>query len=251
MIVSKKRTLVLEECEIEEEEKKGNITDIFDNIELIRINFNKCVKGYHLINTSPINETIWEDVNSVIFKKSFIDILSKSDGSHLSGMDIHSSLGKISNKSAKYEYSKHKKIIRISSYRLTCVCSDKHCGSPSLFIEEIEKRNNYDYYSIIVREENDGFIHYDWLFIPSDYVVLNPSAYVWEPIIGTKKKGTQVGWKTNIINGCSMSIRFSMSSQLWIHLDMTEMNKFIIASTTIENKPKFDYIDLVDKLNLV
>ena len=32
---------------------------------------------------------------------------------------------------------------------------------------------------------------------------------------------------------------------------MTEMNKFIIASTTIENKPNFDYIDLVDKLNLV
>ena len=247
MIVPKKRTLAIEDCEIEEEK----ITDIFDNIELININFNKCVKGYHLINTSPINETIWEDVNAVIFKKSSIEILSKSDGSHLSGMDIHCSLGKISNKSAKYEYSKHKKIIKISSYRLTCVCSDKHCGTPTDFIEEIEKRNNYDYYSIIVREESDGLIYYDWLFIPSNCEVLNPAAYHWEPAIGTKKKDSQVGWKTNMIRGCSMSIRFSMSSQLWIHLDMAEMNKFIIASATVENKSSFDYIDLVDKLNFV
>jgi hypothetical protein len=233
-------------------DKMMNITCIFDNIELIDINFKKCVKGYHLINSASIKENIWEELNAMIFLEVGINIYSKSDGSHLSGMDIHSSLGRISNKSGKY--SKTKISFDISSYRLTTVCNDKHCGTPADFIEEIEKRHNFDYYSVIVREENDGFIHYDWLFIPSDYVVLNPSAYVWEPIIGTKKKkkGTQVGWKTNIINGCSMSIRFSMSSQLWIHIEMTEeIKKFIIARTIVENKPKLNYINLIDKLNLV
>ena len=47
-----------------------------------------------------------------------------------------------------------------------------------------------------------------------------------------------------------MSIVFSMSSQLWIHIEMTEeIKKFIIASAYVENKPKYNYIDLIDKLN--
>ena len=104
--------------------KVKNITDICENIELINVNFEKCVKGYHLINSSPINETIWEDINAIIFSSLGIDIYSKSDGSHSSGMDINCSLGRISNKSAKY--SNNKKSIDISSYRLTTVCSEKN-----------------------------------------------------------------------------------------------------------------------------
>ena len=49
-----------------------SITDICENIELIDINFKKCVKGYHLINSSSINETIWEDINAIIFSSSGI-----------------------------------------------------------------------------------------------------------------------------------------------------------------------------------
>ena len=45
-----------DKCEVK------SITDICENIELIDINFKKCVKGYHLINSSSINETIWEDI---------------------------------------------------------------------------------------------------------------------------------------------------------------------------------------------
>jgi Ser-tRNA(Ala) deacylase AlaX len=68
-------------------------------------------------------------------------------------MDINCSLGRISNKSAKY--SNNKKSIDISSYRLTTVCSEKKCGTPTEIIEEINKRKNFDYYSFIVRDETD------------------------------------------------------------------------------------------------
>jgi hypothetical protein len=32
----------------------------------------------------------------------------------------------------------------------------------------------------------------------------------------------QIGWTTNEINGCKMSIYFNMSSQLWIHINITD-----------------------------
>jgi hypothetical protein len=233
--------------------KSTNINELFENYELININFNKCVTGYHLINSSSINETIWEDINSIIFSSSGIEIYSKSEGSHLSGMDINCSLGKISNKSAKY--SNNKKSFDISSYRLTTVCSNKKCGSPNEIIEEINRRKNFDYYSFIIRDESDtDNISYDWLLIPSNYLILDPSSYSWQPTIGKrgKNKDTQVGWNTNTINGCKMSITFSMSSQLWIHIEMREeVKQFIIARTTVKNKPKYNYINLLDKLNML
>jgi len=43
-----------------------------------------------------------------------------------------------------------------------------------------------------------------------------------------------------------------MSSQLWIHIEMTEeIKKFIIASAVAEKKSKYNYIDLLNKLNSV
>ena len=218
------------------------------NMETVKYNFTKCVKGYHLVNTSMINETVWEDLNTLIFESVGINVYSKSDGSHLSGMDIKSSIGNISNKSAKY--SNHKKGFDISSYRLTTVCSEKNCGNPAFIIEEINKRKNFDYYSFIVRDEKEkDVITYDWLLIPSNYMVLDPNSYQWEPTIGKrgKNKDAQVGWHTNEMNGCKMSITFSMSSQLWIHIDMTEeIKNFIVASCSVSNKPHFNYIQLFD-----
>jgi hypothetical protein len=87
--------------------------------------------------------------------------------------------------------------------------------------------------------------------ILSNYLILDPSSYAWEPTIGKrgKNKDAQIGWNTNEIYGCKMSITFSMSSQLWIHIEMTEeIKKFIVASALVENKPKYNYIDLLDKL---
>jgi len=166
-------------------------------------------------------------------------------------MDIHSSIGKISNKSAKY--SKHGQSFDISSYRLTTVCSEKNCGNPYTFIEEINKRKNFDKYSFIIRKElsDNTKIYYDWLLIPSNHIILDPSSYEWIPTIGKrgKNKDTQVGWNTNNINGCEMSITFSMSSQLWIHIEMNEdIKDFIIASSMVSNKQVCNYIQLGDKL---
>lgn len=107
-------------------------------------------------------------------------------------MDIDSSFGRISNKSAKY--SKNKKYIDISSYRLTTVCSDNNTGNIIDIINEINKRKNYDYYSIIVRNENDVNIEYDWYMFPSNYLIFEPNSYEWKPIISKKgKKNMQIG----------------------------------------------------------
>jgi hypothetical protein len=160
-------------------------------------------------------------------------------------------LGKISNKSEKY--SNNKKTTDISSYRLTTVCSEKSCGTYTEIIEEINKRKNFDYYSLIIRDENTSTEHiiYHWLLIPSNYIIFEPSSYIWEPTIGKKgkNKDKQIGWNTNEINGCKMSITFSMSSQLWIHIEITEeIKKFIIATAEVVNKPVYNYIDILEKL---
>ena len=146
--------------------------------------FKKCVNGYHLVNSKCINESTWEDINATIFSSLGIEVYDKSDGSHSPGMDINCSIGRISNKTSKY--SKDNKSFDISSYRLTTVCSEKTCGTPAEFIEEINKRKNFDYYSIILRDNKETT--YDWLLIPSDYLILNPSSYSWKPMIGKKGK---------------------------------------------------------------
>ena len=229
-----------------------NFANTCINKELIDLNFKKCIQGYHLVNTSPVNETIWEDLNSLIFTSVGIEVYLQSEGSHLPGMDINTSIGGISNKSSKYLTKKQNRI-DISSYRLTTVCSDKHCGDPKDIIQEINKRKNFEYYSIIVRDEMDKEqITYYWLLIPSNHDVVNPSSYNWEPTFGKrgKNKDAQVGWHTNSINGSNMSIAFSMSSQLWMHIEMTdEIKKFVIASCTALKKTKYNYIELMDKVN--
>ena len=222
------------------------------NLDVIDNYFKQAVAGYHLINSSPINEATWEDINALVFSCSGIEVYSKSDGSHLPGMDINCSLGKISNKSAKY--SKNRKTFDISSYRLTAVCSEKKCGTPAEFIEEINGRKNFDYYSFLVRDDTSSTENttYDWMLIPSNCAVLDPATYTWEPMIGKtgKNKDAQVGWKTNEVDGCTMKITFSMSSQLWIHIEMSDdIKKFIVSSTTASNVPKYNYIDLLTKLH--
>jgi hypothetical protein len=215
--------------------------------------FQKCIRGYHLVNPSPVNETAWENINTMILTTLGIPVYEESSGSHASGMDIDCLWGTLINKSAKY--SKQKKNFKISSYRLTTACGLDNCGSQDEIIKEINKRKNFEFYSIIVRDESeDGLMKYEWLLIPSDYIGLDPSSYTWKPMIGKtgKHKDKQIGWETNNVNGCYMSIHFSMSSQLWIHVEMTEeIKKFIIARAVAESKPKINYIELVDKLNVI
>ena len=221
-------------------------SSITDDIQAnLSDNFQKCVKGYHLVNSSPIKESVWEDINAVVLNESGFSITSQSSGSHKSGADLSCSLGDFSNKSAKYENSKT--CFGISSYRLTKVCSDKIPGNIDDIIAQINLRKNFTHYSIMVRNETPDGFEYDWYLIPADYPQFNPNSYKWTPTVGQrgKKKDSVVGWETDIIDGSRMSIIFSMSSQLWINICITEdMKKFIIASTNVSKVPKINYIQL-------
>lgn len=210
--------------------------------------FNKCVSGYHLCNIQPINEKKWEEINYTILSKLDIKISYMSNGNHSSGKDIECSIGNLSNKTTKFT----KDYINISSYRLTSVCNIKDNGNIEDILKEINKRNNFDYYSILARNESNNNIEYVWYMIPKEYCYLNVNNFVWEPKYGKtgKNKNKQIGWKTNKINGNHMSITYSLSSQLWIGLNICEIEEYIVAKVKISNKIKYDYIELFNKLTL-
>lgn len=209
----------------------------------MQANFAKCIRGYHLVNDKPIKESVWEDINAIVLKASGIQVTSESNGSHKPGGDIVCALGGLSNKSAVYTKNK----IKISSYRLTTVCSNKSPGDINQIVAEINKRKNFDYYSIIVRDETPGHIKYDWMMIPSDHDAFNPVLYKWSQTINKKNEVT--GWFTDKINGSSMCINFSMSSQLWITVEITdELKKFITGTCQVAREKKYDYITLSDLL---
>lgn len=245
------------ESKVEDKTKKEE--KLYDNLSFISQeicknlseNFIKCIKGYHLINDNPIKESLWEDINAQVLNASGFNINSQSNGSHKSGADLVCSLGAFSNKSAKYEISldkTDKMSFKLSSYRLTAICSEKTNGKIENIITEINKRTNFKYYSIILRNEKNK-IKYDWYLIPSNYPQFNPSSYKWIPMIGKrgKNKDSIIGWKTNTINDSSMSITFSMSSQLWINIVIIEeMKKYLISSCKVNKEKILNYIKLYE-----
>jgi len=215
--------------------------------EKLESNFSKAVRGYHIVNNRPIKESVWEEVNTVVLNRSGCDVTSESDGSHKSGRDLVCSLGGFSNKSVKYGASR---AFAISSYRLTTVCSDKEHGDISGIIAEINLRKNFDMYSIMARKETKTEIYYEWFLIPNDFPALNPATYTWRPRFGkTRNTNDKItGWETDVLNGSSMSITFSMSSQLWVKLTVTdEIDRFKIGSCKIKRGKTIDYIELYEK----
>lgn len=218
-----------------------------DILASLGANFAKCVNGYHLINDDPIKETPWEDINAIVLNASGCAVNTQSNGSHKPGADLHCTLGSFSNKSTQYE--KGNSSFKISSYRLTTVCSEKAPGDMPAIIAEINNRKNFAFYSIIVREDRMHQILYDWYLIPSDFPALNPACYNWRPKIGKtgKNKDAITGWETDQQNGSSMSITFSMSSQLWMNVAITEELKgFIVGSCIVNRGRKYNYIQLND-----
>ena len=211
--------------------------------------FSPTVQGFHLVNESPIKESIWENLNAEIFSAAGCAVTSKSDGGHKSGADIVCAIGGISNKSSSYE--KDCTQFKISSYRLTSVCSESNPADPASIIAEINRRKNYDYYSIIVRSETPASYIYDWYLIPSSCPALNPETYTWVPTTGAKgkKKDCTIGWKTNVVDGSWMSISFSMSSQLWMNFNITEEHKtYKMASATAPKQRRYTYSELAGLL---
>ena len=219
--------------------------------------FKKCVRGYHVINKDPIKESVWEAINSQVLEYSGCTVHSQASGSHRSGSDISCNIGELSNKSVKYapptdaagSGSLHT-MFCVSSYRLSSVCSGANPGNIADIITEIKNRKNFQYYSIIARDENEfpGKIHYDWIVLPADHPSVNPESFTWTPLLGKrgKNKDVQIGWITDVVHGSSMCITFSMSSQLWMTVRMTDemKQKYIIASTKASLQPRLDYVKL-------
>ena len=64
-----------------------------------------------------------------------------------------------------------------------------------------------------------------------------------------KNKDTVIGWDTNELNGSKMQIIFSMSSQLWITVHITEeLQKYKVATCKITQGRKYNYSQLYDML---
>ena len=208
-----------------------------------RENFTKAVKGYHLLNDTPIKEARWEDVNATILEASGFPVVSQN-GSHVSGADLTCSFGSLSNKSMKYKDSNG---FDMSSYRLTSVTSAGSHGTAEEIIAEIQKRKNFQYYSMIIRKELET-IDYDWYLIPADHPTLDPASYQWLPMMGKtgKNKDKVIGWETNSLNGSYMTITFSMSSQLWVHVAGVDLEEYKMGSASSVPR-KYNYIQLFER----
>ena len=208
--------------------------NIFIKYRSLQPQFTSVIKGYHMINTTPIKESVWEEINCDIVRDRCI-IADQANGNHTSGKDNRFDNINISNKSTKQNGD----TINISSYRLSSVCSDKNNGSSQDILNEIEKRDkSFDYYSILIRDEKENSnIIYKWYIIPKDCHLFKIDSLT--PKLGKigKKKDKVVGWKSKYC-----SITFSMSSQLWFHFNIEDIQKYKICQTEVDNsKTKLNY----------
>lgn len=213
---------------------KNNIYSAKKKFKKLQLIFNDVLVGYHMINRTPIKETVWEEINCDIVS-SLCCVTDEANGNHKSGKDNRFDNLNISNKSSKTDGVN----VSISSYRLSSVCSDKVQGNEKDIIDEIEKRDkSFDYYSFLIRNEKENsIIEYIWYVIPKNYYLFKIDKLT--PKIGKigKKKGEIVGWQSKYCD-----ITFSMSSQLWYKFNINDIEKFKVCYTEIDNsKPKINY----------
>jgi hypothetical protein len=217
--------------------KKNNIFYTLRNTK-VKENFEKELKGYHIMNSTALKEASWEIVNCNIVEE-YVNITDASNGNHLSGKDNKFNNWNISNKTCKIK----KGMVSLSSYRLTGACSIKDHGITKTITAEIKRRDaSFDYYSILLREEYQNYIEYRWYIVPKDYFIfkINPSDLT--PKHG--KKGV-VGWKSDYA-----SITFSMSSQLWFNFKIDLINKYLIHKVVVYNgAKKIKYSEIYDHLS--
>lgn len=190
--------------------------------ENIKSNFEKEIKGYHLIHKTQIKENVWEEININIVR----DVIKTDwvDGTHFSGKDMCIGEWSISNKTVKMN---KKNNISMSSYRLTNVTNPINHNIPESILDEIKKRDqSYNYYSLLLRSKKQNIITYYWCVIPKTYFIFDLRTQTLEKKYN--KQGEVVGW-------CSeySSITFSMSSQLWFHFRFEDIQQFIIHQVDV------------------
>ncbi len=196
--------------------------------------FSREIYGYHLLNEYPIKEGTWEVINKNIAGKKFK--IDYEHGHHGSGMDMKMGDIFVSNKSAKIQKNGH---ISISSYRLTTVTDPKHPNTPESIIAEIEKRDaSFDYYSILLRSESEEHIVYYWCLIPKTHAIFDLSNQTLQKKYN--KRGKMTGWVSE-----HASISFSMSSQLWFHFRMEDIQEHILHTCQVSRKNTLTYADII------
>ena len=221
---------------------RKNIYTTYKKFKNQHSQFNKVIRGYHMISKTPIKESVWEEINCDIVS-DICNITDEANGNHISGKDNRFDDINISNKSTKTDGTN----ISISSYRLTSVCNDKLHGTEQDIIDEIEKRDqSFDYYSILTRnEKQNSIIEYKWYIIPKDYYLFKIDKLT--PKLGKigKKKDEIVGWKSKYCD-----ITFSMSSQLWYKFNIRDIAKYEVCCTEIDNsKTKLNYSTVYDSFS--
>lgn len=217
-----------------------NILNFFRDNNIIE-KFNKEIYGYHLINETPIKESVWEEINKNIVSIK-CKVYDEACGNHLSGKDNRFNNWNISNKTGKISNYNN---IKLSSYRLTSVCNQKEPGNIEEIKNEIYKRDkNFEYYSLLLRDENKNIIKYFWFLIPKEHYIFKIDNQ-WFQKIGQKGKNKykQIGWISK-----NMSIEFNMSSQLWFNFNFNDINEYLISTTQINknNIKKLCYSDIID-----
>lgn len=230
------------------------------NKDEIDLYFRCIIEVFHVFHgDSPIKESMWENVNEEIFKRLGMKVKDTSKGSHKSGKDMNVNGYSISNKSGLYK-NKSNDNFSISSYRMAGV---KYSNDDDIkpFIDEINKRKNFDYYSIIVRREiieKVGALEvgkkmlYDWYLIPSDCCGFDPNLHKWSKNIGKsgKLKDKCNGWKTEKTkDGKYMDIKISTAYQLWFHVNKDSMKKYIVSSTIVNITEESGYFNMYKMLH--
>ncbi len=216
-------------------------TELIEKLKKMDDKFHKFIHGWHMINSVPIKEAIWESINSGIVSYQ-CSVTCEAKGNHVPGIDNCFDGCGISNKTAKSDGV----TISMSSYRLTGVCNDENPGNEQEIINEIKKRNeNFHYHSLLIRHETETIIEYIWFMIPKDSDVFAIDTLDQKIGIKGDKKGQVVGWKSQ-----NCDITFSMSSQLWYKFDIKKIEKYKICSTKVDNsKPKINYSQIYNLFN--
>jgi len=213
---------------------RNNIYSAHTKFKKLQPKFNQVLTGYHMINSTSIKESVWEEINCDIVS-DVCYITDEANGSHISGKDNRFDNLNISNKSTKTDGIN----ISISSYRLSTLCSDKLHGNEQDIIDTIEKKDkSFDYYSILIRNEKENsLIEYMWYIIPKDYHIFKIVNLTKKLGKQGKKKGEVVGWESKYCD-----ITFSMSSQLWYKFNIRDIEKYKVCYTEIDNsKSKINY----------
>ena len=206
--------------------------------------FYKYLDGYHYVNNDVLKEAKWESINSSILKKCGETVYKDTNGDHSPGVDIVSSLGRQSNKTAKL--NSRKNTIDISSYRNTKLCRNNNIETIVKGIED--KCETFDFYSLLVRDESliktKQKLKYQWYNIPKSVLSIND--FHFEAFY--KGNGEFGGWKSNKIHSkkeFNSTIVKSMSYQLWlVDIPISYIEKYLIAETTCDLTDNIDYEDV-------